>query len=64
MQDIAAAVGRSGALGGSGVEAGHGEGALFAGGSEEEDTGDAVGVEECGSDASCGVEDFEDIFVC
>jgi len=64
MQDIAAAVGRSGALGGSGVEAGRGEGTLFAGGSEEEDTGDAVGVGECGADASCGVEDFENALVC
>lgn len=56
MQDIAAAVGRSGALGGSGVEAGRGEGTLFAGGSEEEDTGHAdVGSEGCGGEPSCGV---------
>jgi len=63
MQDIAAIVGRGGALGGDGVEEGYDGGTLFAGGSEEEDTGDAVGIEDGGADASCGVEGFEDVFV-
>jgi len=58
MQDIAAAIGRGGAVGGHGVEEGRVGGTVFAGGSEEEDTGDAVGVEECGEDASRGVRGF------
>ena len=59
MQNIPAAIGRSGALGGVVVEEDYRKGKqLFAGGSEEEDTGDAAWFEECecGRGSSCGVE--------